>query len=524
MLLCSVAHLVQRFRGEILFQLDQFEIHTGDKIGLIGANGCGKTTLLKLLARECEPDQGVIINPVPIRFFHQQPLPEEITPSLSIKSQDQQTAARLQAFFTQPAALAFLDEPTTHLDLPSRQTFEAQLATLDSFILVSHDQQLLRQFCTRIVEIRNHQILVWAMTFDHWLLEKENQRRRQQREYEKRTKKKAQLLRAAEQKERQAAKLNRKPKRMNSREFRLRRFIATRKSFDGKQKAMRKTVAHLQARIASLPPAEKPKVLPVMKLDLLINPPPQAKVLVEAEMFSCGYPGRPLLHQASFRILNFTRTAIIGPNGCGKSKLARLIADRAEGLRFAPGVRPGLLDQQLDLLNPDETILQNALRLSVQKEEVIRTVLSRMLFPQDTLNKKAAVLSSGERVRLALVCLFCSACNMLILDEPTHYLDLPSIQALTQLLQTAGQCVILISHDPALIRQTCTQLLRFENQKLISLAVEDWSTTRTSKPPLEKTILQMRLISLEEALRQQPENPALQDQRDALIVQLRQFI
>lgn len=319
MLLCSVAHLVQRFRGEILFQLDQFEIHTGDKIGLIGANGCGKTTLLKLLARECEPDQGVIINPVPIRFFHQQPLPEEITPSLSRMSQGQQTATRLQAFFTRPTALAFLDEPTTHLDLPSRQTFEAQLATLDSFILVSHDQQL-------------------------------------------------------------------------------------------------------------------------------------------------------------------------------------------------------------DLLNPDETILQNALRLSVQKEEVIRTVLSRMLFPQDTLNKKAAVLSSGERVRLALVCLFCSACNMLILDEPTHYLDLPSIQALTQLLQTAGQCVILISHDPALIRQTCTQLLRFENQKLISLAVEDWSTTRTSKPPLEKTILQMRLISLEEALRQQPENPALQDQRDALIVQLRQFI
>ena len=187
-------------------------------------------------------------------------------------------------------------------------------------------------------------------------------------------------------------------------------------------------------------------------------------------------------------------------------------------------MRPGLLDQQLDLLNPDETILQNALRLSAQKEEVIRTVLSRMLFPQDTLNKKAAVLSSGERVRLALVCLFCSACNMLILDEPTHYLDLPSVQALTQLLQTAGQCMILISHDPALIRQTCTQLLRFENQKLISLAVEDWSTTRTSKPPLEKTILQMRLISLEEALRQQPENPALQDQRDALIVQLRQFI
>ena len=129
-----------------------------------------------------------------------------------------------------------------------------------------------------------------------------------------------------------------------------------------------------------------------------------------------------------------------------------------------------------------------------------------------------------ERVRLALVCLFCSACNMLILDEPTHYLDLPSVQALTQLLQTAGQCVILISHDPALIRQTCMQLLRFENQKLVSLAVEDWSTTRTSKPPLEKTILQMRLISLEEALRQQPENPALQDQRDALIVQLRQFI
>ena len=234
--------------------------------------------------------------------------------------------------------------------------------------------------------------------------------------------------------------------------------------------------------------------------------------------------GKSILEQICLEVKDGEFVGLIGPNGCGKSTLARLIADRAEGLRFAPGVRPGLLDQQLDLLNPDETILQNALRLSAQKEEVIRIVLSRMLFPQDTLNKKAAVLSSGERVRLALVCLFCSACNMLILDEPTHYLDLPSVQALTQLLQTAGQCVILISHDPALIRQTCTQLLRFENQKLISLAVEDWSTTRTSKPPLEKTILQMRLISLEEALRQQPENPALQDQRDALIVQLRQFI
>ena len=182
---------------------------------------------------------------------------------------------------------------------------------------------------------------------------------------------------------------------------------------------------------------------------------------------------------------------LLGPNGSGKTTLLSLLkeADRDERLeiRLAPKVRLGVLAQNLKQLNPEKTVLENAMAESVQLPAVAKNVLAGLLFRPDDWQKKAAVLSGGERIKLGFAMLLLSHANVLLLDEPTNYLDLPSIKALEkQLIQYEGT-VLFVSHDRAFVQNTAQEILQIENKEIIKYSgtLEEWEVEQKRRRDVE---------------------------------------
>ena len=162
------------------------------------------------------------------------------------------------------------------------------------------------------------------------------------------------------------------------------------------------------------------------------------------------------------------KAVLLGPNGAGKSTLFRLIQD-GEIFKKAPKARLGFFEQSLSGLDDKLTVLESVMAHSVQRETVARTILARLLFSARDMDKPVGVLSGGERNRLCFARLFVSAVNVLILDEPTNYLDLPSIEALEQMLREYEGTLLFASHDAAFVESIANRRLKIENRKIVEL-------------------------------------------------------
>ena len=181
--------------------------------------------------------------------------------------------------------------------------------------------------------------------------------------------------------------------------------------------------------------------------------------------------GREIFENASFQIRNRSRVAIVGENGAGKTTLLNLIRQEYTlnkgTIYVVPKASIGLLDQNMASLDLEKTVLQNVMEESVQKEGIARTILDRLLLSARDMQKKAGVLSGGERIKLAFAKLFVGRANVLILDEPTNYLDIPSVEALEEMFSEYEGVLIFVSHDEAFIRACATEILEIKNGKAI---------------------------------------------------------
>jgi len=178
-----------------------------------------------------------------------------------------------------------------------------------------------------------------------------------------------------------------------------------------------------------------------------------------------------------------------------------LILSGHPGLMLSPQARPGLLCQDLSSLQPDQTVLENAVKGAVQDQTTVRTVLSRLLFSRESLRQPVATLSGGEKLKLCLYQLICGPANMLLLDEPTNYLDLPSRQAMEEVIAAYPGTVLMVCHDAAFLNACAQRLLILENQRLISFegSLAAWEAQRrpsSAKDPMAITRLEMRLSEL----------------------------
>ncbi len=170
-----------------------------------------------------------------------------------------------------------------------------------------------------------------------------------------------------------------------------------------------------------------------------------------------------IFNSAEFNIFSGTRTALIGDNGCGKTTLIKMILEGEEQIKISKALKIGYFSQDLSILDENKTILNNVMESSAYNEEFGRLILSRLLFKREEVYKKVSVLSGGERVKVSFAKIILKGSNMLILDEPTNYLDLFSIEALEEVLKDYGGTILFVSHDRKFLEKVATDIICIEN-------------------------------------------------------------
>ena len=486
-LLMQAEHIALSFGEQKVLDIDRFAVYQGERIGLVGANGAGKTTLLRVLAGELEPDAGTVKVMCDTHFFRQ--FSEGIDPfeldgkemkALQIQdkvwqetvSGGEDTRMRLAWMFSSGKNLVFLDEPTANLDMKGIALLKRKLLELDTMVIVSHDRALLNAICTRIVEIREGKLSEYEGNYDDYTRLREQAVQRQWTEYENYTSEKRRLEKVYQQKKQKAASIEKLPKGMSPREAKLRNFVS-RHPKDAKAGRMESSAQNVLERLEHMEVKEKPRELPKMRPDFRLTNPPENAVVIKGEGICFSYDdGGEIFRDASFQIRNRSRVAVVGDNGAGKTTLLKLIRQEYPlekgSIYVVPKAAIGLLDQNMASLDYEKTVLENVMEDSVQNESIARTILARLLLSAQDIRKKAGVLSGGERIKLAFAKLFVGRANLLILDEPTNYLDIPSVEALEEMFAEYEGVLVFVSHDEAFIRACATEILEVKDGRTIN--------------------------------------------------------
>lgn len=493
-----------------LFTIPRLTVYAGDRIGLIGQNGCGKSTLLQVLAG-CRPcDGGQIRRGCDLGYAPQFGLGAGESTGESRRnfgvgkledraacSGGEITRMRLSRI-PFGARLLLLDEPTANLDLPGCRLLEEKLRQQETFVLVSHDRELLDRLCNRIWYLEGGGLRCYDGNYTAFEQAQELEKLTQTRAREQYLREKRHLEEAVQELRAQSAQVRKAPRRMGNSEARLHKMgdQKGKKTIDRQRKA-------LQSRLEKLEKVEQVREIPPMQLDFSLTHPPRSKTVLQVKKLHFGYPHTPdLLKEISFTLENGDKMALMGRNGSGKSTLLGLIAQGHAGIQCSPQARLGFLNQDLSTLLPQHTVLENARLRAVQREDVVRTVLNRMLLPKTCWDKQAGLLSGGEKMKLCLCQLILSDCNVLVLDEPTNYLDLPSLRALERMLGEYPGTVLLVSHDQAFVRHTATRLLFLQEGRaqVFNGTLDAWEEGKRASPQadaaLRRSALQMRMTEL----------------------------
>ncbi|WP_091580921.1 ribosomal protection-like ABC-F family protein [Alteribacillus bidgolensis] len=447
-------------KDRTLFEISNISIHQGDCIGLVGRNGSGKTSLLEIIAGEKEAASGTVSKHVSVALLPQ------LKPQIGQKSGGEISQIINRETLLQEPEVLLADEPTTHLDMENMEKLEHRLQRhQEAMVVVSHDRAFLDALCNQIWEIDNGQVRVYSGNYTDYEQRKQAARKHREKEYEKYIHKKKQLEEAMQQKEQKAQRAVKKPMNTSSSEAKI---TGAKPYFAKKQKKLNQGVKSIQTRIKQLDKVEKIKELPSIKMQVAQEESLKNRTIIRGEKVS-GTAGNQLLWEgADFTVTAGDKVALIGPNGSGKTTFLRIILEEADGIHISPSVSFGYFSQMLDVLEGDDSILENVRRHSVQDQTMIRTVLARLGFFRDDVFKPVRVLSGGERVKAAFAALFVSNANVLILDEPTNYLDIEAIEALESLLNDYSGTVLFVSHDRRFLENTATRIFAINSNRIVS--------------------------------------------------------
>jgi ATP-binding cassette, subfamily F, member 3 len=337
--------------------------------------------------------------------------------------------------------LILFDEPTNHLDVPAREWLEGHLAGMDSaYVVASHDRRFLDAVSRKVAHLDRGKLILYSGDYTAFrqqlrLAEEEGWRR-----FEK-TRKLAKKLQRQAQDYQRWSDAGEKKKRG-----------AADKGFVGHKaaKVMKRSLVARRCMEEAVEnaTAEKPFEKDAIKIEFGSS---KGRSLVRAEDLVVGYSKeRPLTREVSFDLWAGDRLAVLGPNGCGKTALLRTVLGEIPPLRgdvrLAPSSKVGYFDQDNRLVSPDVTALEAVLGAG-RDETLVRTVMGRMGIRRETVNKKVAKLSSGERAKVLLAGLILGDNNLLVLDEPTNYLDIETQDVLLEALGDFPGGILFVSHD-----------------------------------------------------------------------------
>jgi ATP-binding cassette subfamily F protein 3 len=514
-LFMTVRNLTKYYGPDLIFQGLTFVIDQRDRIGLIGPNGAGKSTLMRILAGEIPPDEGTVTVAAGARVTY---LPQEgqvkgtgtlreemeavfasvyaleerasqllakmgevegdeldavmaeydevatrleaenaysvehrikeVTGGLGFGldeldmpvqhlSGGQKTRAALARTLLEEPDLLLLDEPTNHLDIEAIDWLIRYLEGYRGAILmVSHDPYFLDTVTTRTLELEDGQLIQYPAPYTRALAIKAERRERQRQQYE-----------------------------------RQQRFIARVKEFierarAGQRAAQAQSRQRLLDRLKLIePPRERDRITLNLRGDS--RGADQAIVTTPLE---CGYDGTVIVRTPKLELRRGEKVALLGPNGSGKSTLIKTLVGQIPPISgtvtIGEGIVPAYYGQAHEQLDPELTVLESVVRNFPISEEGARAQLARLLFRGDDVFKKVAVLSGGERSRLAMAMLLLLRGNLLLLDEPTNHLDLESREVLSKVLNEYTGTLLMVSHDRDLIELLAERLWIIEDGEL----------------------------------------------------------
>lgn len=479
--LLTMKHMTKAYTDKVLFDDVDFSLEEGEKVGIIGVNGTGKSTLLKIIAGLEECDQGELVKDshVLINYLPQNPIfPEDVTiydyvvtantteeNKWSIEGEAktiltrlgftdyQQKAAHLSGGEKKKVALAatllskkeilILDEPTNHLDNAMTEWLEVYLREYKgALIMITHDRYFLDLVCNRIVELQQGKLYSYKTNYEGFL-----------------------QLKA--QREASAAATQKKHENMLRKELAWMQRRARARST--KQKA------HI-ARYEALRDEEKIKLEAEVEIGALTSR--LGKKTIELHEVSKGYGDRTLIRDLSYIFLRTDRVGILGRNGCGKTTLMKLICGKEmpdQGcIEVGETVKIGYYAQEAEDMQPQQKVIDYIRDTAeyVQTQEGVITasqMLEKFLFEGSLQHAQIQKLSGGEKRRLYLAKVLMEAPNVLILDEPTNDLDISTLCVLEDYLDSFPGILIVVSHDRYFLDRVARHLLTFEEDGRIAL-------------------------------------------------------
>ena len=506
----SAQNILLRLGGSFpIFDSISFDIELGDRICLVGRNGEGKSTLLKVLTGEMEYNQGNIVKKTGLKISRMiQEIPAHLegnvrqiimtgaydgkffygsNANLADSVHNSHAEAILgktginantlydnlsggqkrRVLFARALAenpdLLLLDEPTNHLDIPSIQWLEGIITRLECAVLfVSHDRAFVRKTATKILELDRGHIKTYNCSYNKFLEFRDQ---------------------AIQAEEKANALFD---KRLAQEEIWIRKGIQARRTRnEGRVRALLKMREERKARRVRSGNVN-------MQITEAAN---SGKIVARAEHISYSYENKEIIKDFSLTITRGDRIGIVGENGCGKTTLLNILLGNltpdSGNVTLGSNLEIAYFDQMRKSLREDKSLIENIgdgqeyVTLNGVKRHVL-SYLQDFLFSADRARGPISALSGGERNRLLLACLFSKPSNVLVLDEPTNDLDTETLDLLADLLAEYKGTVIVVSHDRAFLDDVATIILGFEGLGNIHENVGGYSDYISAKKQREK--------------------------------------
>jgi len=494
MALVSIQSISLAYGGHPLLDNATWQLDRGEKIGFLGRNGEGKSTLLGIIGGDIQPDHGEVVTQSGVTITYlPQTIPSAISGSVrdvvlggsgkttsrgtsaerlcsqlgiepeaefqSLSGGQQRRTLLARALVDEPDVL-LLDEPTNHLDIQSIQWVESFLARFHGCLLfVTHDRAFLQAVANRIVELDRGRLTSWSCDYPTFLRRKEALLQGEEKEWAEFDKK----LAREEQWIREGIK-------------------ARRTRNEGRVRALKKLRDERAAR------RER-----VGQADIQIqNSSRSGRKVIDVKNLHFAYPGTPIIQELTTTIMRGDKVGILGSNGCGKTTLLRLLLGQSEPqqgtVKHGTSLEVAYFDQHRDQLDESRTVMDSVARgndwVTVQgQRRHVAGYLQDFLFSPDRMRQEVVSLSGGERSRLLLARLFTLPSNLLVLDEPTNDLDTETLEMLEARLLDYPGTVLVVSHDRRFLDNLCSSTLVFEGEGLVREYVggySDW--LRMSRP------------------------------------------
>lgn len=495
--------LCKSYNGKKVFEDISGQINPRDRIGLIGANGVGKTTLARLLAGQEICDAGQIsYSPsyMEILYIEQYPVfdadiavYEEMSKAVSNSNGDikdikaiveralnrvglsrdkwQQKAETLsggektklllcKAVVT-PFDLLILDEPTNHLDMESCGWLEEFVRDIGKpMLVISHDRFFLDNVANRIWELTPQGLRAYEGNYSAYRIQKEIEIESIAREYDKQQTKIEHLKQVINQRK---GWYDSAHKSAGQNDF----YRAKAKKHANVLKAKERELERIEK--ARIDKPQKPVSPAFEVINKNITGRKLPPYLVQGRKLSKGFGEKLLLDDISFNIKRRDKIALIGRNGVGKTSFLKLICgidkDYEGTVTVSPSVKIGYFAQEFENLNNEAAVLDDVLTVGSRTEDA-RLLLAGLLFRGDDVYKRIGSLSMGEKGRVAFAKLMLSGANLLVLDEPTNYMDIQSKEKIEKVLDEFGGSIIFVTHDRYFINELANRIFVIDDRKL----------------------------------------------------------